>query len=418
MGHLRPTGRRRQLAAVLVAAALVASACGGDDDDDAADTGDETSETTEAAESSDDTAADDGAEDTDSEETDEAAAGSLADVCPETVVIQADWEPESEHGGIYELVGEGYEIDEGAKSVTGPLVSGGEETGVDVEIRIGGASVGYQPVQSLLYQDTDILMGYARVSETMASQEDSPVVSVMATMDKSPYAIYWDPETYPEAETIADLQDEDVSIFMSGEADVWQDYLVGEGIVAESQIDRSDAPKPASFVAANGAMAEAGFASAEPYMYEVEVAEWGRPVALQLIHDTGYPEYFQSLAVREADITEQADCLEQLVPILQQAHVDYIADPGPTNELIIELVDVYATGWIYTPGNAEWSIEQQAELGIVGNGDDDTLGEFDAERVQTLLDIAGEYAGIDVSGYSPEDFFTNEFIDPSIGVEG
>lgn len=417
MGHLRTTGRSRQLAAVLVAAALVAAACGGDDDDDV-DTGDDTSETTEAPEgdtATDDTATDDTADDT---EGTEGAAASLADVCPETVVIQADWEPESEHGGIYQLVGEGYEIDEGAKSVTGPLVAGGEDTGVDVEIRIGGSSIGYQPIQSLLYQDTDILMGYVRVSETMASQEDSPVVSVFSTMDKSPYAIYWDPETYPEAETIADLQDENVSIFMGGEADVWQDFLVGEGIVAESQIDRSDAPKPASFVAANGAMAEAGFASAEPYMYEVEVPEWGKPVAVQLIHDTGYPEYFQALAVREADITEQADCLTALVPVLQQSHVDYIADPGPTNELIVELVDAYGTGWIYTAGNAEWSIAEQLELGIVGNGDDDTLGEFDTERVQTLLDIAGEYAGIDVSGYSPEDFFTNEFIDPSIGVRG
>jgi ABC-type nitrate/sulfonate/bicarbonate transport system substrate-binding protein len=388
---MRTTARRRWGGGALVLAmvALVA-ACG---DDDSADEADASTEET-------------------------AADGALSGLCPETVVIQADWEPESEHGGIYELVGDGYEIDTEAKAVTGPLVAAGEDTGVDVEIRIGGAPISYQPVQSVLYQDPDILMGYVRVSETMASQEDTPVVSVMATMDKSPFAIYWDPETYPEATEIADLKADGVKVFMGGEANVWQDFLVAEGVLEESQIDRSEADKPASFVAAGGSMAEAGFASAEPYMYEFEVPEWGKPVELQLIHDTGYPEYFQALGVREATIEDEADCLEALVPILQQAHADYLAEPAETNALIIELVETYDTGWIYTQGMADWSIQQQAELGIVGNGEDSTIGEFDDARVQTLLDITGEVTDTDVSGYEPGDFVTNEFIDTSIGAGG
>ena len=77
---------------------------------------------------------------------------SLAGVCPDPLVIQLDWEPESEHGGIYQLLGDAYEIDVDAKSVRGPMVAGGEETGIDVEVRIGGFAVGFQPVQSLLYQ--------------------------------------------------------------------------------------------------------------------------------------------------------------------------------------------------------------------------------------------------------------------------
>ena len=69
-------------------------------------------------------------------------AGSLAGVCPEKLVIQTDWNPESEHGGIYEMVGDGYKVDAAKKIVTGPLVSGGKDTGVQIEIRTGGPAIG------------------------------------------------------------------------------------------------------------------------------------------------------------------------------------------------------------------------------------------------------------------------------------
>ena len=31
--------------------------------------------------------------------------GALAGICPDAVVVQTDWFPEAEHGGIYELLG-------------------------------------------------------------------------------------------------------------------------------------------------------------------------------------------------------------------------------------------------------------------------------------------------------------------------
>lgn len=342
--------------------------------------------------------------------------GVLAGVCPDTVVIQADWEPESEHGGIYALLGDEYAIDTDAKSVTGPLMASGEDTGVDVEIRIGGSPVGYQSAPSLLYQDPDIMFGYGRVTEYLVTQEDTPVVSVLASLEKSPYSIYWDTETYPDAETIADLKGAGVTILMGPEPTVWESYLIGEGIVDEAQVDKSDAPKPGTFIAAGGEVAEAGFISAEPYLYEVEVADWARPVTGQLIHDTGYPEYFQSLVVRADDVTEQAECLAALVPIMQQAEVDYVTDPAATNALIVELVETYDTGWVYSADLADWSLATQVEYGLVSNGDDDTLGNYDLDRVQELIDIIAEYTEFDVSGYTPEDLVTNEFIDTSIGL--
>ncbi|MEV8267517.1 hypothetical protein [Microbacterium sp. NPDC076911] len=355
---------------------------------------------------------------TETETADVAASGVLTDICPADVVIQADWEPESEHGGIYELVGDDYVIDADSKSVTGTLMDGDEETGVNVEIRIGGSPVGYQPVQSLLYQDDDILMGYGRVTETIPAADTNAVVGIMSTLEASPYSIYWDPATYPDVESVADLKDYDVTILMGSDATVWQDYLLGTGVIEASQIDQSDAPKPATFIAADGADAEAGFASAEPYLYEVEATEWGKPVEIGLIHDLGFPEYFQSMIVRSADVTEQAECLTELVPILQRAEVAYIEDPAATNELIVELVEEYDTGWIYTADQAEWSIEKQKELGLVGNNAEGVLGGYDIERVQELIDLVGEYTDYDVSEITPDTLVTNQFIDTSIGLQG
>ncbi|MEO3855735.1 ABC transporter substrate-binding protein [Acrocarpospora sp. B8E8] len=342
--------------------------------------------------------------------------GVLSGVCPSTVVIQADWEPEAEHGGVYHLLGDKYEIDERTKSVTGPLLAAGQDTGVDAQIRIGGSAVGYQSAHSLLYQDPEILIGFGRVTEYMVALKDTPVVSIMALLEKSPYAIFWDPKTYPEVQAIADLKAKNVVIEMGSENAVWQEYLLGKGLVTESQADRS-VPQPGAFVAAGGKEAQAGFITSEPYMYEHEMPQWGRPVKGQLLHDVGYPEYFQSLVVRKADVTEQAGCLSKLIPIIQRSLKDYVQNSEKTNALIVELVDTYDTGWIYTAGRAKASIDEQIKLGLVSNGDDKILGNFDMNRVQELIGIVGTYTKTDVSGVQPADLVTNEFIDESIGVD-
>ena len=342
--------------------------------------------------------------------------GVLAEACPETVIIQADWEPEAEHGGIYKLIGEDYTIDADAKSVTGPLIVDGEDSGVNVEIRIGGSSVGYQSAQSLIYQDRDIMFGYGRVGAYMVTQADTPVIGVLASMAISPYAVYWDEGSYPGAEEIADLKGTDATISVGSSEDVWVDYLVGTGVMDEGQLDRSDQNKPAGFVAAKGKLAEAGFITAEPFMYEEEIPEWGKPVKGQLIHDTGFPEYFQALTVSTATYEEEADCLAEIVPIMQQAQVDYIDDPVATNELIVELVEEYDTGWVYTPEGGEFAHKTGVELGVLGDSEDGVMGTFDLERVQTLIDIVAEYGKGDVSEVTPDSLVTNEFIDDSISA--
>ncbi|NEE04456.1 hypothetical protein [Phytoactinopolyspora halotolerans] len=384
-----------------LAIALFVAACGGDDGDETASASE--GETTPAG-----------------DELTPAEAGSehdLAGVCPDPIVMQQDWQPEAEHGAMYHLVGPGYQIDADAKTVTGPLVVGDVDTGVSVEVRPGGSTVGFQPVAALMYLDEDILIGAVNTDYAISSSGEQPVTAVVAPLNISPQILMWDPETYPDAESLVDVAAEGATVVTAG--DTIQKLLLSQGIIDESQMDTGYEGTPARFVG-DPSILQQGFISAEPYIYEHEVSNWGRPIAAQLLYEVGFTIYPEPYAVRTADIEEERDCLEKLVPILQQSQIDYIDDPAETNELIVELVGEYNTGWEYTPGVAEFAVDAMLEHGIVAN-DPETgvLGAFDLERVQQIIDTFAPI--LDTADIKPdlvpEDLVTNEFLDESISLD-
>ena len=350
----------------------------------------------------------------------EIGAVDLSDVCPAKVVIQTDWNPEAEHGHLYELLGPEPTVDAGAKSISGPLFTSGEYTGVDVEIRAGGPAIGFQQVTGQMYQDPDIMLGYVDSDQTVQTSLNNPTIGVFAPLDINPQMIMWDPETYPEVETIADLKKEQARVLYF-EGNVYMNYLTGKGILDPAQADGSYDGSPSNFVAGAGKVAQQGFASAEPYIYQNEVPDWGKPVKYQLLHDIGYPIYKSMVSVRSAELDEHAPCLEKLVPVLQQATVDYVEDPAATNELIVDIVEQYSTGWVYSPELAAHSHKTMLELNLVGNGPDDTIGNFEDERAAEMVEILKDaYGALGVElapDVSPETVLTNRFIDPSIGLK-
>ncbi|HYN31738.1 MAG TPA: hypothetical protein VES40_03870, partial [Ilumatobacteraceae bacterium] len=244
--------------------------------------------------------------------------------------------------------------------------------------------------------------------------EDQPTISVIAPLEKNPQIVMWDPETYPDVETIGDLSTEGVTMnVFAGNA--WMDVFVNEGTVEASLVDPSYDGSPARFIAEAGAIAQQGFASAEPYQYENEFADWGKPVNYELVHDAGFEAYTQPLGIRSADLEELRPCLELFVPIVQQATIDAIESPERSNAIIIDAVAQYADFWVYGEGVAAFAVETMKELGLVSNGPDDTIGNFDPERVQAVIDqmIAVDLAPADLVA---DDIINNEFIDESIGL--
>jgi hypothetical protein len=350
------------------------------------------------------------------------ASGSLSlqGVCPDTVVVQTNWFPESEHGGIYQLVGSGYTLDAGKKRLTGPLVSAGRDTGVRIEIRAGGPAVGFQSNAALMYQDSSITLGMVQSDEIVQFSKSQPVIGVLAPMELDPTILLWDPKAHPDWHTIADIGRTNTKV-MYYQGDSYMDYLTSSGILRRNQVDGSYDGSPSAFVASGGTIAVEGYATDEPYTYQHEVKAWGRPVAYQLISETGYPSIANILAVRTDRLATLAPCLRRLIPIIQQGQVDFMNNPDKTTDLILKADDAYKGGFVYSQANAHFAVDQMRQLGIIGNGKDSTLGNFDTDRIQRLISILApiftERKKAIKPDLTPDDIGTNEFINPAIGLK-
>ena len=380
----------RPLLGVAVIAAITLSACGGSDS---------ASDTTTPAPAA--------------TGVDLVAAG-----CPATVSIQTDWNPEAEHGNLYQLIGPGYTVDSAKLRVTGDLMSGGKSTGVKVEIRAGGPAIGYSQVTAELYKDPSILLGFTSTDESVSHSDDEfPTVSVVAPFNINPQIIMWDPETYPNVKTIADLKEPGVKVRYFGGA-AYMEYFTATGILSKTQVDDTYDGAPAAFIAAGGKDAQQGFGTSEPYFFKNVLKDWMKDVGYQYIHDAGWTAYAQSLGGTPANIAKYDSCLTALVPVIQQAVIDYVAAPDTANAIILDAVAQYNNGWVYDAGQASAAVAKMQEDKLVANSPDGTLGSFDIDRVTKFIEVAAPVftaSGSKVkAGLTAADVVTNKYINADI----
>ncbi len=379
-----------RLFGVVLALAMVAAACGSDDD------------STEA-----------GSDGESTEESEEAMAEADLSACPNPMVFQTDWFPEPEHGALYNLTGGEGSIDPESGRFTGPLAA---DPSIEVEIRAGGPFIGFQPTVSLMATDDDIFMGYVNTDEAIANYAEFPTTAVVAPLDINPQIIMWDPETYDIA-SWDDVKDTGAVINHFGGAS-YTEYLEGSGLVDADQLDPSYDGAPTRFIGEGGAIIQQGFATQEPYNYEFVFEEWGKPVESLLIHDSGYELYQGPLAILDSKLDDDArSCLAAFVPIFQQSIVDFQQDPIATNATILQAVVDLDTFWQLSEDSVANTVIEMGALEIVNNGPDQTIGNFDMDRVNEVIKITDEQVpSISVpEGLTAEDLVTNEFIDSDIG---
>ncbi|WP_232668574.1 ABC transporter substrate-binding protein [Pseudonocardia sp. TRM90224] len=385
----RATGLRATFGATTLAAALVLTACAG-------------SEPAPAAAPSGPAAPSRGPLD-------------LTGDCPATVVMQQDWQPEAEHGGMYSLVGPDRTIDANAKLVRGSLVAQGVDTGVDIEVRPGGPNVSYQPVPALMQLDESIVLGTVYSDVAIAATAKQPVVAVVSQLTTSPLMLMWDPASHPGAQTLRDAAASGVPVVTSDP--IVTKLLEGQGVITAAQVDSSYEGTPARFVS-DPKIVQQGYVTTEPYVYQRELPAWGRPVASQKLADYGYSVYPSALSVRADRLEQLRPCLKKLVPIMQRAQLDYLADPGPTNALLVELVGAYQTGWSYSAGVADYAVKALRDKKLVANDPaSGVFGQFDPARMAQIVSTFGplqQAQGAIPTVPAPETLYTNEFIDPSI----
>jgi hypothetical protein len=342
---------------------------------------------------------------------------SLHGICPDPVVVQSNWYPTADVAALYQLLGDGYRVDANHKRVSGRLVAGGVDTGVGLEIRSGGPAIGFQQVPAQMYLDKSITLGMVITDEAIQYSADQPTTAVVAPLDGDPQILIWDPATYPRWNSIVDIGQTDVTVVYYQGA-TYMEYLVGTGILRRRQVDGSYDGTPARFTARRGALVFQGYATNEPFVYEHEVAAWGRPVRYQLISETNYPQYANTLAIRTGDRDRLDACLRRLVPLVQQAQVDFLTRPDPTLARIVAIVRAFHSSFSYSQGNAEFAVHQLRDLDLSGNGNNHTLGDFDTARLQRMIDIVVPIitaARKPVRAHlTPADLATNDYIDPGV----
>jgi hypothetical protein len=363
-----------------------------------------------------------GADDNEATGTPSSAGGpvDLRSVCPSTIVVQTSWFPDPvAAGALYQMLGPNPVIDAQKQRVTAPLMAQGNDTGVKLEVRAGGPAIGLTSTTAQMYLDPSITLSLIHLDQQIQQSATQPTVGVAALLEKDPLIILWDPATYPEFQTIKDIGRTNTTVVYYG-GSTSMEYLVGSGQLKRSQVDGSYDGSPARFVASGGEIAQDGYATVDPYTYEHDVKAWGKPVKFQLVYDTGYPNYGEGLAIRAGEKAKLTPCLRTLIPIVQQAQVDVLNDPEQTIDLTLKLDKAYNARVLYTEGSGEFGINQAKTLGLIGNGSDSTLGNYDDARVQRLIDITKPIFAAQKKpikeGLKPSDVVTNEFIDPKIGV--
>ncbi|MFI6868144.1 nitrate ABC transporter substrate-binding protein [Nocardia sp. NPDC050406] len=342
----------------------------------------------------------------------------LAGVCPATVAVQLQWEPETDSGPIFGLLGPGYRVDSDNNKVTGPLAVDGKDTGVDLEIRAGGPAIGFQTVPSQMYVDDSITLGLTHSEHAIAAAGGQPLVAVTTLLRYSPQMLMWDPDTHPDWKGIADIGKSGAPIVVS-QGQLYPDWLAGRGLVDAKQLDTSYDNSPSRFVS-DPSFAQQGFANSEPYVYEHEVRAWNKPVAYQLLRDVGYEGYARTVNVRADKVNELRPCLQRLVPMIQRATARFHADPTPVDEIIVDVVAKSANFSPYSAELAAFGSRLLIDKGLIGNETDGVVGSFDEARVQRVID---EFAPILRRGgaqvpatLTARDLVTKEFLDPTIAV--
>lgn len=229
--------------------------------------------------------------------------------------------------------------------------------------------------------------------------------------------------THPDFSTIADIGQTDTQVlFFSGER-TYMDYLLGTGQLRTSQVDGSYDGSPDRLVASRGETVVQGFATSEPWKWQNEVPAWGKKLTYALVADSGYPNYRNLLAIRTGDRDRLDGCLRRLVAMLQQATVDFVAQPEPLIRTVLAIVGKTKQAHTDSEARSRHAVQVMRDDGLVTNGRTPMVGDFDLSpggRVDRLLKIdtpifAAQRRQL-APGLTAGQIATNDYLDPGISL--
>jgi hypothetical protein len=305
--------------------------------------------------------------------------------CPTELVIQTDWFPELEHGGTYQLIGPDGVADKDTVSYSGPIQEqyavGGVET---VTIR----TVNGDKSNASVLADGDADFAYITTSDVIKDSAAVPLVAIAKTLDQDPQMVMWDP-AQNDIQSPEDIAASGAQV-LHFPGTSYIDYMIAEGIMNADQSNPSYDGSDAAWVADGGNFFQQGFATNEIYKYENDIA-WkdGGPadVSFYTVGDLGFENYPAAITMLQSRAEELDSCLTELVPMMQQAWVDFLNDPKPITDAMISINETHDGFWSLSEGLNEAGMALIESDGYAVNSPDGTYCSFDPERMQALYDI-------------------------------
>lgn len=343
-------------------------------------------------------------------------AGETGDsTCPSELAIQTDWFPELEHGGTYQLIGPDGTADKDTVSYSGPVQAqyavGGLET---ITIK----TVNFDKSNASVLADGDADMAYITTSDIIKDSGAIPLVAIAKTLDQDPQMVMWDPAVN-DVQSPADIATTGAQVLhFPGTAYI--DFMISEGFMTEDQSNPSYDGSDAAWVADTGTFFQQGFATNEVYKYENDI-EWkdGAPadVSFYTVKDLGFENYPAAITMLEDRVEELDSCLTELVPVMQQAWIDFLDDPKPITDAMISINEAHDGFWALSEGLNEAGMALVESEGFGANSPDGTYCSFDPARMETLYGILQPiYAdqGTEIAD-SVEGVYTNKYCEGAPG---
>ena len=348
----------------------------------------------------------------------------LANVCPNPLIVQLDWLPQAEHAGLFQLIGGRGKMSQGRYE--GPLGS----TGINMLILAGGKGIGLGDSETAL---SALYMGNSRAGLrphlALVDQDSAiifssrfPATGVVALLEKSPMGLFWDRATYPKGfKSVADLRTFAKSgrgkIYLSTTRRTFGRYLLNNGIPRDSFQEGYNGDAE-TFVLNRGKWLNQGSITSEGYQF-ANGRRWNKPVDFLLLSDMGYPLYPGMVSVATNRLKALTPCLQKLVPLMQRAQVDYARQPAEVNDTIFRFNEggFSAPWWKTSRELLDAATAASLAKGIISNGPNRTLGDFNKARSDLLLSRLRPSLDIRAKpDVKTGDVATNRFIDPKIGL--
>ena len=325
------------------------------------------------------------------------------------------------------MVGDDYTIDtrDGCRHRSAASTHGGDDTGVDIEIRSGGAAIGLPDRDvAVMYQPTTLLLGYVYTDEAIQNSGDFPTVADRCrACEKNPQMIMWDPATYPDVKAHRRPRQGRASRSATSAARPTWTTSPSSGILSQDQVDgsydgtrRYSSPTRASRRPAGLRLGRA------VHLRERDPRMGTKPVEYQYINDAGWKNYAESIATKPENIETYTDCfaaaradhpaVERRLP--QRSGRDQRDHPRRRRR-------VRQRSGCTPQGVADYAVETMKNDGLVANGPDETHRQVrprpgqrpDRDRRAGLHRLGRQDPR---PALTADDIVTNEFIDASIGL--